>query len=334
MCKNSFILKNKKNKSNKAGYCGWSCYKKTPEMILQRKSADLLRVDKINKNGGFQKNGKASTYTFAKNYINSINIDTTHLDDSEILNTFKSLYYKNTNHGQAVKNGYNKKYKKDDDKKAFFKNRTFKSACSILKIEYSEHFTEEEKKYILSKAYSKFRNSDPIKWKKTHIKNAKDDVNLNNLTANEINKLYSEYLSERYSSKSLEVINNGYKRTKKGWYSFNNICYKQFYRSSWEELICEKIDEMIRKKEVVSISSPPKILYTFEGRKRAYFPDFYIENLNNKKIILEVKPLRKCDEEINVAKFNAAKNINNHDFIILTEDIIFSEKFEQIIKEV
>jgi hypothetical protein len=94
------------------------------------------------------------------------------------------------------------------------------------------------------------------------------------------------------------------------------------YRSSWELQFmkyCE-VSDLVKKWTTESIAIPyisPK-----DGQPHRYFPDFAIEMEDNKKFLIEIKPSNQCNNPINKAKWEAAKEWsirNNFEFLILTE---------------
>jgi hypothetical protein len=94
---------------------------------------------------------------------------------------------------------------------------------------------------------------------------------------------------------NLDIINNGYKHSKKGWYNFKNINKKMFFRSSWELKFMQYLDtqEFILKwnSEGVTI-----VYQDLTGATHKYYPDFYYECLNSDDptlidhVVVEIKP--------------------------------------------
>ena len=289
------------------------------------------------KNAGYK-----GVKTFRIDFIEKHNLadDVNKLSDEEIDEIFIKNYNKIINIGECNKlrrlskydnniELYKKSYTDALDKK--YINKAIKDGIDIDKLtdkelsEIIDIYKNEYSKYISEK-----NKANVINWKLTHIKNAKlvgDNVNL---SEDDINKLYHEYLVNRIKELS-NSTKNGYKRTKKGWYNFKNINCELFYRSSWEletykvlDLLTEYIDE---------ISMPEGIIYYDDNNNlHKYFADIKIKNIYGKIIYFEIKPFRKIDDKINQCKFNAAKESFDN-FFILTENEIFNDKFKDIIYE-
>jgi len=91
------------------------------------------------------------------------------------------------------------------------------------------------------------------------------------------------------------------------------------FRSSWEYKFLQWCDQNKNVKKVVSEGIP--IPYYFENKKRKYYPDFLLL-YKDEKLLIEIKPKNQVLNEMNQAKFNAAKKFceqNNYKFLILTE---------------
>ena len=65
--------------------------------------------------------------------------------------------------------------------------------------------------------------------------------------------------------------------------------------------------------------------------KHHYFPDIKIKYKNGKVIIVEIKPLRRTLDDINLTKFEAAKKMYGDNFVILTENEIYSDNFKNLL---
>ena len=247
-------------------------------------------------------------------------------------NLYNKYYY--IGYGKKISSGRLIKAGSIENMKLSYKNAGIKAAFNFFNISIDLSFdmdiNEVNKIVTRYKNCIGFCNKNPMQWKLKHLENKNIINEKDSLSEDEINKLYSEYLSRRYSVNSLLTPNNGYKKSKKGWYKLNSTGEEYFYRSSWEQIVLKKIDALIELKKITSIEIPERISYKFDGRTRHYYPDIgYIVNGSN--IVLEIKPSSKLNDPINVAKINEAKNkINN--FIILTEKEIFVDSIlEQVL---
>lgn len=140
----------------------------------------------------------------------------------------------------------------------------------------------------------------------------------------------------------------------------NKYCgqYPIYIKSSWEEKFCKWLD--YNKNVVEWASEPYRIPYVDPtrgrngildekmGKRRTYYPDFYIQFTNRKKYIIEVKPEkhtrmpknkgkkskktmveRKRIYLVNTAKFESAKKFAKKlgmEFLVLTERELFRGK--------
>ena len=260
----------------------------------------------------------------------------------------KKLYNENfnniTHHGEKIKQGILKVCDNNPEKvKNRFRAGMTKFITHKMIEEYGEEkvsqLTEEEyenlyallyKKYLYDYKTGKKTKEELLQWKKTHLINHGIDASkVNSLSDEEVEKLYSEYLSERFP-KLDDNLYCGYKRTKKGWYHFKSSNNPFFYRSGWEEEVCKVLDGEIGK-TIKSVSSPDKIMYEFEGQKHAYYADFKIEFMNGDVLYIEVKPEKRVNDPVNQAKIQEAKKQYDH-FIVLSESSIFAKNLLDIIK--
>lgn len=90
----------------------------------------------------------------------------------------------------------------------------------------------------------------------------------------------------------------------KGWYTSaqGRRCY---YQSSWEKRVFELLDFFAWVKAWEK--DPFPIAYRFGGRRRSYFPDFWIE-VGRKNFIVELKPKSMVNDAMFAAKCRAAKS--------------------------
>jgi len=368
ICKKEYVIK-KRNKCHIKGFCSYKCYKKTNEFKykfkktfiknklddinvdeLGEKEIDILfhklksesvkksqpkRVKTIRNKGDCEfsrmtklgnKNRKIK-FLIENNIIEKDNI----ISQEEINNLYKLYFNSITGHSQKIKNGLYEKY--GEDISAEFRRRYKKSFINFLNkrdIEMKDLTVDEYKKELL-RFNKKHRYKDVLNWKKTHIINQTEvsTEEADKMSKEEICKRYSQYLCDRMSL--VENVYNGYKRTKKGWYVFKNINKKMFYRSSWEESFLKIIDDLISDGQIDGIKVPKYIRYIFEGINRKYYPDFEITFTGQFKVI-EIKPFKKIKEKKNQAKFKSAKKKLKNNFIVITEQEIFSDLKYEILK--
>jgi hypothetical protein len=95
------------------------------------------------------------------------------------------------------------------------------------------------------------------------------------------------------------------------------------YRSSWELKFMRYLDT---NDDVKKWSSEPFYIWYFsseDNRMRHYYPDFYVEFSNGRKIVVEIKPKAQTTLTRNQEKWEAAKKVCDErglEFIVLTED--------------
>lgn len=121
--------------------------------------------------------------------------------------------------------------------------------------------------------------------------------------------------------------------------------YPIICRSGWELRFCQYLDS---NNDVVQWASEGHRIRYFDPvrqKNRIYFPDFFVKMINNRRFIVEIKPLKDCrmpkkvggksprtmairesTYRTNKAKFEAAKNYCKklgYEFIVLTENDLF-----------
>ncbi|HIJ10698.1 TPA: hypothetical protein HA278_01445 [Candidatus Woesearchaeota archaeon] len=170
-----------------------------------------------------------------------------------------------------------------------------------------------------------FGNKNVLEWKRAHLDNTFTEA-----SAEEVEKGYSEYLSVRFQSSMLEY-QNGYLRTKREWYHFNNIDQKLFCRSSWEIEFCKMCDGFLLDGTIQGISVPQRIKYFRSDIQqwRHYYPDFRVET-NDSHFVVEIKPFFKCSDQTNKDKFQFANRKHGKKFVIVTENELKLEKLKKL----
>lgn len=320
----------KKSISLRNDCCSFECFKTTQAYLDSRKEADSKRVANIKSSeGGFRKNGIVSKITRAKNFLSAMNVDI-QMPDDQLLSEFKKAFSIHARHGDKIKLGREKKYPNSLDRKRADQEKVIKGACNMLGIKFEPDMTSEVKKEITKKAFSNFRNHDKKAWKLKHLLNV--GAQISDFSNDNIERLYSEYLSRRFKRSSIESEKNGYTCTEKGWYVMTNSTNKFFYRSSWEKKVFESLDLLLGEGKLLDVVDPERISYIFDDVQRHYYPDVSFICAKGRKIVLEIKPLKKCNDPINVAKFCAARSINNISFHVLTEVEIFQENIKEYLE--
>ena len=316
----------KKSASMKVGCCSLPCFKKTKEYSEKRKEADRIRVEKIRAGGGFVESGTKSSLTRAKRFLEKNQISYYGLGAPEILDLWRREFRDRSGHGEKIKRGRLEKHGSTENLQKADIERTLKASCKILSIEYRSDFSEEEKSLITKKAYQNFRVKDATSWKLTHLLRLSLIEDSENLDPSTIDNLYSEYVSNRFKRASIETDRNGYTNTEKGWYLMTNQAdEKFFYRSSWEKRVFEALDHLRGVRKITEVVNPERISYVIDGVKRHYYPDAAYITLSGVKMVLEIKPLKKVEEPVNAAKFDAAKKLLGKNFRVLTEKEIFEQ---------
>lgn len=370
VCRKDFEIL-EKSRSHKEGTCSYNCLRKTGlvrlrflRSALKTREIDCLEVESVEdlekkyskimseitkkstikkhktikeKYGDisncYQLSGQKSHINRMKNFLEQNNISYNFdISEKELQKIFVFYFDSITNHGEKIKQGRLKKHGTKENVIKSYKDGTIKTVRNFYKIDDNTfNMLNEEEINFMIKSYKKdinFFNHNAIKWKTTHLTNL--GINSDLLSNDIINKLYSEYMSERFTTNSLHVISNGYKKSKKGWFKFSNINLNYFYRSSWELKVLEILNILITKGKIINVFEPDRISYNFENRDRNYYPDVGVVLTNNTKVIIEIKPQSKLSDPINIEKFSAAKKqIEN--FIVLTENEIFSENLELIL---
>lgn len=323
-----------KSASMKSTCCSLTCFKKTLEYRENRKIADQTRVKKIRDSGGFEKNGLKSRITRAKRFLESHDIPFSALCDEDVLKLWEQEFRIRAGHSEKVRIGRIKKHGNIESLRYADQERTVKASCTILGIEYRKDFSSEEKKTITRDAYKNFRVKDKTSWKLKHLTRHSSINQISNLTHDEIEKLYSAYVSDRFSRSSIETDKNGYTRSEKGWYLMTNqVDGRFFYRSSWEKKVFEALDHLVGSGEVLSVFTPDRVQYEIDGVKRHYYPDAAFVNRTGSRIILEIKPARKVSDSCNVVKIAFARDKIGSNFHVLTEHEIFHSDLTKILGE-
>ena len=307
-----------------------------------KKCANTWRKTMIDKYGVdyASKRSKIIWDTYKKNFLieNQIISEEEYLKSSE--NEINDLFIKNfnkiTKHGEHVINGRIKKH--GDSYKKSFQDALVKAVTNLIEKKYDKEFlnglTDSEFQELYNECASEINSKktvkNRIKWEKnTLINHGFDEELLNNCSNEEIKKFYSEYISKRMKKLNCST-ENGYKHSKKGWFIFSKWD-KFFYRSSWEEKLCEELEN--NKNIIEDVKVPEPIYYEYNGTTHAYFCDFEIVFKNGFTLYVEVKPKRKTTEAVNECKINAAKEKWNDSFIVATENEIFSSNLKEILTE-
>lgn len=290
------------------------------------KKSQKKRKETINKKGAnewsrmVQKGIRTRKINFLIN--NNIVDNIEKLSENEIDILFNKYFNKITNHGKKIKDGRKSKYG-DNYKKSFQEGhkKAFINYCNKMQWDLTpENYDELYKKFCDRLTH------DVKKWKKSHLKNRNIVFNENNFE-----QKYAEYVRDRFT-KLPDSKKIGYKRTKKGWFKlYDNSAF--FYRSSWELKVLKELNELYRENKIEYIKVPERIMYYINNYRHYYFPDIEYKVHNCDRKILEIKPNKKLDENINKNKVSIARKKHGKNFLVLTEYEIFVENLKNNLLE-
>lgn len=141
-----------------------------------------------------------------------------------------------------------------------------------------------------------------------------------------IGKKHTKETKELLSKKAVERIANGFNPSshhKKGYFYSDKMQHNIWYDSSYELNLLESLennDEIIffRRNKI-------KIPFLYHGEIRNTIPDFYLENKNGQKLIVEVKPKRRIGkrEKIKIKACCFFFKNTEIDFKVYTESKLF-----------
>jgi hypothetical protein len=207
------IIKKSTSLSNRC--CSFECFKKTQEYLDLRKESDNKRVVSIkNSEGGFRKNGLASKITRAKKFLGEMNVDVQTMNEDQLLLEFKKAFSARSGHGHKIKLGRETKYPDPADRKKADQERVLKGACKMLGVTFESSMAVDVKKEITKNDFANFRSHDKLQWKLKQLLNT--GIQIFDFSNENIERLYSEYLSRRFKRSSIESEKNGYPCTEKG----------------------------------------------------------------------------------------------------------------------
>lgn len=283
---------------------------------ITKRAYDKWLQSCLKRNDSFSSRAKMSYTARAIKFLQINNMSYDHLSDIELTSLGWHLMNDKAEHGKKIKKGIHAKHA---DIEQEYRRRFYLCVAKHFNKQIDE-ITKSDISYYV-KYIRKLYIKDTIEWKRKHVIKA---FNVNPDSIEEIEKLYSLYLSQRFKRASLECKTNGWSRTQKDWYSFKNCKLNFFYRSSWEKVVCELLDDLLEHNLILDVFIPEYIEYYFDNKLRRYYPDIGVITNNDKKIIFEIKPKEHTLLALNQAKFMYAKQTYNDLFIILTEDEIFN----------
>lgn len=255
-------------------------------------------------------------------------------------------YFKDENNrvqrGIDTKNGFIRKGKYDIDengdngftkeKRLFYatdKGKEVSRRRSIkLKKENNPEFSEKMKIIVNSPEY--------IEKQRNLLRIAMSNPDLRSyLSKIRINKFLTD---DKFRENQLSVLSKN--RSNRSWsgYVYSSKCtngdengYVQF-DSTYELAFIVRLENDIN---VIKYEREPNldIFYNINGFIKTYIPDFLIYYSDNysSRILAEIKPLSRIDDEINILKKESAeeycKNISDLNYVIFTEVDIFNEEF-------
>jgi len=111
-----------------------------------------------------------------------------------------------------------------------------------------------------------------------------------------------------------------YRRFKEGFHYSKKLETSIHYRSSWEQMVYSCLDTL---DEVKSFRGEPfAIPYMLRGANYNYLPDLLVNFKDGRTELWEVKPSSQLNDEMNIAKWTAAKSYcekRKWKFIVYTE---------------
>jgi hypothetical protein len=160
----------------------------------------------------------------------------------------------------------------------------------MLGVTFESSMAVDVKKEITKSAFANFRSHDKIQWKLKQLLNT--GIQIFDFSNENIERLYSEYLSRRFKRSSIESEKNGCPCTEKGWYVMTNSENRFFYRSFWEKKVFEALDLLLGEGKISNVIDPERISYDFDGSRWHYYPDTSFICAKGQKVVLEIKPLK------------------------------------------
>ena len=97
----------------------------------------------------------------------------------------------------------------------------------------------------------------------------------------------------------------------------NNILYRSSYELAFI-IFCERNNILLESCE----NKERRVRYTYEGKRRWYYPDFYLPELD---ICVEIKPLTMMNDLFYAKKNSAEQQYNN--FLVITENELIDEVY-------
>jgi len=114
-----------------------------------------------------------------------------------------------------------------------------------------------------------------------------------------------------------------YKNSKKGWHFSKKTDKWYYYRSSYEELMYNILDNA---EDVVTYETECfRIEYYLEGELHITIPDIFVSFDDGSQTIIEVKTEYMLSDDKTLAKIEATQNFsedNGYNFCLVTESIL------------
>lgn len=112
-----------------------------------------------------------------------------------------------------------------------------------------------------------------------------------------------------------------HKNHKSGYYDSKKMTRKMFYRSSWEKIVCEYLEN---NSNVTSFNIEPYVIeYSKHGETKYTRIDFEVSYKDGRKIIIEVKPIAFINTgnvPYKLKGYEAYAKENNLEFVLITEN--------------
>lgn len=99
---------------------------------------------------------------------------------------------------------------------------------------------------------------------------------------------------------------------------------KMFSMIPWESTLERDFIKLLDFDQTVTYFEfqPKRIDFTYQGKKRKYYPDFLVQKNDSKKYIYEVKAFEKIEDEHNKIKFQVGRKYcqeNNMTYVVVSE---------------
>lgn len=212
---------------------------------------------------------------------------------------------KSKEHCENISKGLSKLYKENPDLK-----------LKVSKRRSGAKPTEETRQKMSKAQKTRFSNpKERLKLSKSIKKSLNNPAVRKKLSESAI----KQWNDKVYRNKMIDILKHNLKM--QGVYK-SSKAGTIYYRSSYELKFFKILDDNEKVKQY--IVEPENIEYKIKDKIRTYIPDIKVVYTNGDWEIIEIKPEYMLQDEINIAKFKAARNIYGDRFRIVTEKELFS----------